>query len=117
MNTQLEQPVHSARRLAKIGLVFSSISILGPVAFLLWSVLEDIFQLDMYSLIGSGDFLIVYGMVAGLLGLPGMVIGVIALRKMKENKQGKGFAIMGIVLGIIGFLFDVFSYFIFFYCC
>src|SRR3989304_5994705 len=103
MDVQTEKGNYAAYRLAKVSLILGIISIFNPAAFLLLNVLEDVFQLDLSSL--PDDFLFGGGIASGLLGLPAIIIGIMALRKMTEKKKGKSFAITSIVFGIVGILF------------
>ncbi len=86
MEIQAEQSDQSAYRLARISLIAGIMSIISFAGALLWN-LEY----------GGG----LLGMFMGLLlGLLSPIIGIIALRRMRENRRRKILAIIGIILGL-----------------
>lgn len=98
MDIQPEQPKQSAYQLARKSLIFGILSLFGPAVALL-------FSFDFYS---TGEPLCVFGWLVSLLGLPALIIGNQALRRITvNNEEGKGFALAGIILGAVGIFFDI----------
>jgi len=61
-------------------------------------------------LIGGGiTFLpfVVFALLAIILGIVAMVMGVIGRKQYKDGKRGKGFAIGGLISGILGMAFGI----------
>ena len=49
--------------------------------------------------------------IAGLVGLVGTILSAIGLAKVKEKGKGKGLAIAGLIIGIIGIVYGIYSIF------
>ena len=99
MDTQSDQSKQTAYQLARKSLIFGILSLFGPAVTLL-------FSFDLYS---TDEPLFVFGWIVSLLGLPALIIGNQALKKItaNNNEEGKGFALAGIILGAVGIFFDV----------
>ena len=68
-------------------------------------------KLNVFALVGFivslASLLIDFG---GIVGLVGLIFSSIALRQLKtDGKKGKGFAITGLVVGIISIIYGIYS--------
>ncbi len=106
MDIQAEKSNRSASRLAKASLVLSIASILGLVLIEVW--LRNLGPTSRLN-----DILEVVVIPMWTLSVPALIVGIIALRKMKERGQGRGFAVAGIFLGAMCFLIFPFIFFAF----
>ena len=50
---------------------------------------------------------VIFGLLAFILGIVGMVMGVIGRKQYKDGKRGKGFALGGLISGILGMAFGL----------
>jgi hypothetical protein len=82
--------------------------ILGLITFILFSILAPAIGLAVILVIIAGIFLIV--VVAVILGLLAIILGIIAEKKITDNRDkyfGEGEAIAGIILGILAILLAI----------
>ncbi len=49
--------------------------------------------------------------LAGIVGLVATILSAIGLSKVKETGKGKGLAIAGLIIGIIGIVYGIYSIF------
>ena len=47
--------------------------------------------------------------LAGIVGLVGTILSAVGLAKVKETNKGKGFAITGLIIGIISIIYGIYS--------
>jgi hypothetical protein len=95
--------------LVTVSILFGIISIATLLMSLFVAILETTLSVNLQWLSGymgwlGSTRLVVY---LGWLGLPGLIIGIIALIK-KKSKIEKGFAIFGMILGLLGILWALF---------
>ncbi len=49
--------------------------------------------------------------ISGITGLVGLILSIVGVVKSKKlNGKGKGFAITGIVIGVIGIIYGIYSF-------
>jgi hypothetical protein len=105
MNTQSEQAKQSAYQLAVVSVILGGISIAPWVLAFLSAALAGIFHIqwlsDFHAWIGPWIARTGFFFYIGLLGLPGLIIGIIA-RIRALTKKEKERAVLGIILGTLG---------------
>ena len=100
LDTQTEKRANVDFRLAILSLamgILSCLTIIGAFTGF------DLLKYLIFLLLSVIDYLI-------FLGLPAVIIGVLALRRITYNKVGKVFAITGIVLGILSTILLIFLF-------